>query len=62
LKKSLDSGYVAAYLEGGPNRKAEVSTAKAVGLKVERISARWDEAEEYLFSHPQHLGLRRQSR
>jgi hypothetical protein len=38
--------HITAYLDGGPNRKAEdVELAKAVGLKVERVSALWDQAE-----------------
>src|SRR6476469_9757374 len=47
------SDHIAAYLDGGPNRKAEdVELAEAVGLKVERISARWDDAEDYLLLTP----------
>jgi hypothetical protein len=47
------SDYIAAYLEGGPNRKAEsIELAKAVGLNLERISARWDDAEDYLLLTP----------
>jgi hypothetical protein len=44
---------VAAFLEGGPNLKAQsIKLAKAVGLKLERVSAQWDEAEEYLLLTP----------
>jgi hypothetical protein len=45
--------HIAAYLEGGSNRKAEdIELAKSVGLKVEGVSAQWDDAEEYLLFIP----------
>jgi hypothetical protein len=37
--------HIAAYLDGGPDRKEEdVELARNAGLKVEAVSARWDDA------------------
>ena len=39
--------HIASYLDGGPDRKEEdVELARDAGLKVEAVSARWDDAQK----------------
>jgi Protein of unknown function (DUF3987) len=43
----LIHSHIAACLDGGPNRKAEdIELGRSAGLKIEMISALWDDAEK----------------
>jgi hypothetical protein len=45
----LIRSHIAAYLDGGPNRKAEnIELGRMAGLDTEPISALWDEAERQM--------------
>jgi hypothetical protein len=47
------SDHITAFLEGGPDREAEdIELGQGIGLKVEGISGRWDDAREYLLNNP----------
>lgn len=51
---------IAAFLEGGPNRKAEsIELAKAVGLKLEGVRPGGTMLRSTCFLHPQRLGRKR---
>ena len=49
----LIGDHIDAFLDGGPDLEAEdVELGQAVGLKVERISGRWNDARDYLLHTP----------
>jgi hypothetical protein len=49
----LIGDHIRDFLDGGPDREAEdVELGQAVGLKVERISGRWNDARDYLLHTP----------
>jgi hypothetical protein len=49
----LIRSHIAACLDGGPNRKAEdIELGRSAGLKLEMISALWDDAEKQVIDLP----------